>query len=201
MTVGANIKRIRKEKGLTQKKLGELCGIAESNIRKYENGKQNPKIETIERIANALGESAMRLLPIEKYKQTEEFKQVMREVDTSSACIKILEELYNRAEHVSVDAYNKGILQYSSDYISLGIEPNKLSISNDYFYKICEQTKHLLKTTVELVAENEDDMLAEWLNEDGIDELQTSEPEHAIIRYIDNKQNKKYTKPPEPPQE
>lgn len=54
MTLAENIKRIRKEKGLTQKKLGELCGINESNIRKYESGKQNPKIETIEKIANAL---------------------------------------------------------------------------------------------------------------------------------------------------
>lgn len=57
MTIGENIKRIRKEKGLTQKKLGELCGINEANIRKYENGKQNPKIETVSRIASALDES------------------------------------------------------------------------------------------------------------------------------------------------
>ena len=35
MTLPENIKRIRKEKGLTQKKLGELCGIDEANIRKY----------------------------------------------------------------------------------------------------------------------------------------------------------------------
>lgn len=201
MTIGENIRRIRKEKGYTQKQLAEKCGMYESQIRKYELNKANPKIETIERIANALGESAIHLLPIEKYKQTEEFKQCMEKVDASSACIKILEELYNRAERVSVDAYNKGNLQYSSDYISLGIEPNKLSISNGYFDKICEQTKYLLKAAVELVAENEDGMLAEWLNEDGIDELQTSESEHVIIRYIDNKQNKKYTKPDEPPQD
>lgn len=200
MTIGERIKKIRQEKGLSQKELGERISVSQQMIGQWENGKANPKIETIEKIAKALGESAIRLLPIEKYKQTEEFKQGMRKVDASSACIKILEELYNRAEHVNVDAYNKGNLQYSSDYISLGIEPNKLSINNGCFDKICEQTKYLLKTAVELVAENEDDMLAEWLNEDGIDELQTSEPEHAIIRYIDNKQNKKYTKPPEPPQ-
>lgn len=54
MTVGENIKRIRKEKGLTQKKLGELCNIDEANIRKYENGKQKPKIETLQKIATAL---------------------------------------------------------------------------------------------------------------------------------------------------
>lgn len=54
MTIGGNIKTIRKEKGLTQKGLGELCGIAESNIRKYENGRQNPKLQTLAKIAAAL---------------------------------------------------------------------------------------------------------------------------------------------------
>ena len=55
MTIGENIKRIRKEKGLTQKKLGEQCGIAAPNIRKYESDKANPKIETLMKIAHALG--------------------------------------------------------------------------------------------------------------------------------------------------
>ena len=57
MTVGENIRRIRKEKGLTQKKLGELCGINEVQIRRYELGgkNSNPKKETLEKIANALG--------------------------------------------------------------------------------------------------------------------------------------------------
>ncbi len=56
MSVGENIKKIRKEKGLTQKKLGELCEpcISESTIRKYELGILNPKIETIDKIAAAL---------------------------------------------------------------------------------------------------------------------------------------------------
>lgn len=55
MPTGTKIKEIRKQKGLTQKQLGDLCGIADSNIRKYENGKQNPKIETLQKIADALG--------------------------------------------------------------------------------------------------------------------------------------------------
>lgn len=52
---GDMIKKYRTEQGLTQKKLGELCGIADSNIRKYESGRQNPKIETLQKIADALG--------------------------------------------------------------------------------------------------------------------------------------------------
>ena len=55
MTVGENIKRLRTERGLTQKQLGELCGMKEANLRKYELDNANPKIETIERIAQALG--------------------------------------------------------------------------------------------------------------------------------------------------
>ena len=56
MAVGKNIKRIRQEKGLTQKQLGDLCNpqIAESTIRRYELGKLNPKIETVLKIADAL---------------------------------------------------------------------------------------------------------------------------------------------------
>lgn len=56
MTVGENIKRLRKKNGLTQKKLGELCNpsVSESTIRKYELGLLNPKLETIRKIAKAL---------------------------------------------------------------------------------------------------------------------------------------------------
>lgn len=61
MAVGENIKRIRKEKGLTQKKLGKLSGINEVQIRQYELGKANPKIETVSRIASALGVSEYEL--------------------------------------------------------------------------------------------------------------------------------------------
>lgn len=56
------IRKYRTEKGLTQKKLGELCGIADSNIRKYESGNQNPKIETLQKIADALDIPVNRLL-------------------------------------------------------------------------------------------------------------------------------------------
>lgn len=55
MNIGKNIKRYRKEKGLTQKQLGEMCNMADSAIRRYENGGANPKQETLQKIAYALG--------------------------------------------------------------------------------------------------------------------------------------------------
>ena len=62
MTVAENIKRIRKEKHLTQKQLGEKCGMSESTLRQYEIGYRNPKIQTIKRIADALGVSLGELI-------------------------------------------------------------------------------------------------------------------------------------------
>ncbi len=53
-TVIDNIKRIRKEKGITQERLAEACNTATSYIGLMEIYKNVPKLSTIERIANAL---------------------------------------------------------------------------------------------------------------------------------------------------
>ena len=43
MTVGENIRRIRQERNLTQRQLGEMVGASEAYIRAYESGRRNPK--------------------------------------------------------------------------------------------------------------------------------------------------------------
>ena len=64
-STGSEIRRIRLEKGLTQKQLGDLCGMADSAIRKYESGKIVPKIDTLKKIAAALGVDAFSLADID----------------------------------------------------------------------------------------------------------------------------------------
>lgn len=54
MTIGQRIKELRKMFGLTQKQLADACGIDDATLRKYENGKLNPKRSTLEVIANKL---------------------------------------------------------------------------------------------------------------------------------------------------
>lgn len=55
MEVGDRIRAIRMERGLTQKELGELCGMADSAIRRYESNRGNPTQKTLLKIAKALG--------------------------------------------------------------------------------------------------------------------------------------------------
>lgn len=49
------IKELRKEKGLTQKKLAELAGISQPYLNDLENGNRMGKQETLQRIAAPLG--------------------------------------------------------------------------------------------------------------------------------------------------
>lgn len=54
MSMGDQIKAVRQIRGLTQKELGERMGVDASTVRKYESGRLNPKIETVQKIADAL---------------------------------------------------------------------------------------------------------------------------------------------------
>jgi transcriptional regulator with XRE-family HTH domain len=54
-SVGDNIRSFRRAKGLRQIDLGKLCGMADSQIGTYERGETKPRLETLERIAGALG--------------------------------------------------------------------------------------------------------------------------------------------------
>ena len=57
-----NMRELRKKKGLTMKQLGAVVGLSESTISLYENGKHEPDIETMGKIADVLEVSVDRLL-------------------------------------------------------------------------------------------------------------------------------------------
>ena len=57
MSVGENISRYRKSRGMTQAQLAEAVGLTEGAVRHYESGIRAVKPELIESIAAALGVS------------------------------------------------------------------------------------------------------------------------------------------------
>lgn len=54
MNTGERIKQARKNAGLSQKELGKKLGISPVMISQYENGIRNPKLESLQKIADAL---------------------------------------------------------------------------------------------------------------------------------------------------
>ena len=60
-TVGQRIRNYRTKKGLSQEKLAELSGCHPTYIGQLERGEKNATLESIERIAAALGVSLSKL--------------------------------------------------------------------------------------------------------------------------------------------
>lgn len=67
---GERIKKLRKEKGLTQEQLGKLLGVKKSAIAKYENNRvENLKKETIQKLSEIFEVPASYFLGIESHDQ------------------------------------------------------------------------------------------------------------------------------------
>jgi transcriptional regulator with XRE-family HTH domain len=54
MSLGGNIRRLRKDKGLSQLQLAELSGIKVAHISRLESDSSDPKLSTIYRLMDAL---------------------------------------------------------------------------------------------------------------------------------------------------
>lgn len=60
--LGQNLKRIREEKGMTQGDICRALDIDRGFISSIENGKRNPTLSTIKKIADVLGITVDELL-------------------------------------------------------------------------------------------------------------------------------------------
>lgn len=60
--LGKNLKRIRTKKGMTQGDIVRTLGVSRSFVSNIENGKTNPTLATIVKLAKALGVSVEELI-------------------------------------------------------------------------------------------------------------------------------------------
>ena len=60
--LGQNMKRIRAKKNMSQGDIARALEVDRGYISNIENGKKNPTLATIQKLANALGVSAAELL-------------------------------------------------------------------------------------------------------------------------------------------
>ena len=60
--LGKNMKQIRTRKGMTQGDIVRSLGLGRGYISNIENGKTNPTLETIAKLAKVLGVSVSELL-------------------------------------------------------------------------------------------------------------------------------------------
>lgn len=70
ISIGENMKKYRKEKGLTQRELADKLNIATNSLSRYEIGERRPPIEMIEKIAEILNVTPIQLMYDEEVENT-----------------------------------------------------------------------------------------------------------------------------------
>ncbi len=196
MSIGNNIKAARSAAGLTQKELAFKCDVAEITIRQYETDKREPKYETLERIAQALGVHTVDLhLGLGTYKRIyntnpETEKKIQNNVNFFYSIIKALESIYNRSVGVEVMEFHKDDSAVSSNYISIGEGDDKIAISNVQFDNLLDLVKNVLISAISMIGENEQEFLTEWETEPEVDHIEVEEAEFIKLAILDKNGNR-----------
>ena len=84
MYIGENIKRLRREKNITQEKLAEHLNISCQAISKWERGETFPDITLVIPIANYFGVSTDELLGVDNAKNEQKIRDYLDEYDRLS---------------------------------------------------------------------------------------------------------------------
>lgn len=141
MSIGSNIKKYRKLKGLTQEELANKIMMSKVAIQKYETGKREPRNLTISDIAKALDISVVDLYREEKELTVEDVVQAkeIETLDENTDLIKIIKKYKEETGITYVKlAENIGIAKSTLEDIVYGIRPGKNStrqVIYDYIMK------------------------------------------------------------------
>lgn len=63
--IGARIRKLRQDKGMTQQALADECDIEKPNLSRIEKGNTNPTVKSLWKISNALGVRLKDLVDVE----------------------------------------------------------------------------------------------------------------------------------------
>lgn len=107
MTTGQKIKQYRLKAGLSQKDLGEKLNVSQQMIAQYESDKRAPKLETLEKISDALHIGIGNLLDIDTLSTSisEELYSLYR--SENKIRLSALQLLIGMLEQLNLDGINE----------------------------------------------------------------------------------------------
>ena len=137
MEIGQSIQEARKKAKLTQKELAEKVGIATITVQQYERGVRTPKIETLQKIAQALNIDVGVLYGVEVNKGNPQY------LNRLYGKISEVAEKYGRPEEEVVNWINR-CLSMSDKYDMSEAVANRLEfLSGNMAKRVFEQVDSL----------------------------------------------------------
>lgn len=120
MNIGRYIKKIRKERGITQEKLAELIGVCDKTIRRIENEKYSKETESIRKVMDALGIRTSDFKTEDNFVlnnqlENDELNEIFKEIGYSNSkevINQIEESIYEVKEFIKRKEYSKALEIY-----------------------------------------------------------------------------------------
>lgn len=147
--IGERIKEARQERGLSQEELAQIINSTKSAISRYESGKRQPRLDQLQRIANALnvtvgflqGYESMdskQIIDALKRKDVREFERLMG-LNLGSV-VNIGQEFEEEAKK-DEDDFEEG-LKKVSDAARSALEPPKIAETKEQLLNILEELSY-----------------------------------------------------------
>lgn len=96
-TIGERIKSARRNSGLTQKGLAAQVGVPYQTIQYWENGRRNPKIDNLQKVADALDVDVNWLLRGSVEQQQADFARHILRKKSGAAKLSQLDQVFGTA--------------------------------------------------------------------------------------------------------
>lgn len=141
LNIGETIKKLRKEKEITQEEFAEVLGVSYQSVSRWENNSCYPDIELIPIIASFFGISTDRLMGIDETKE-------------QKAVSKYLDDFQNAISKGKIDdciaIARKGVKEFPNNYILLNKLMYALFVSGDDDGNIPEWKENMVKYDAEI---------------------------------------------------
>jgi transcriptional regulator with XRE-family HTH domain len=145
LSIGNNIRKVRKARGLSQRDLAAHLGKAVTTIQKYENGKFIPTIDVIEQIAEILETTPFKLLETDNWKS--KFPDLKKDVSGIDGFIAILTDIYGYAELEKIEGAN-GTYAY---YYFVGTGKNTFALKKTHVDDSYNLTKEIIEPLIDRI--------------------------------------------------
>lgn len=143
LNIGETIKRLRKEREITQEEFAEVLGVSCQSVSRWENDNCYPDIELIPTIASFFGISTDRLMGVDETKEKEAVSQYLD-------AFQIAVSKGNIDECIAIA--RQGVAEFPNNYVLLDKLMYALFVSGDDDGNIPEWKENMEKYDAEITA-------------------------------------------------
>ena len=143
LNIGENIKKLRKEKEITQEEFAEILGVSCQSVSRWENSSCYPDIELIPTIASFFSISADKLMGIDEITENENVEKYLERFQLA---------ISNGRLDECIEIAREGIKEYPNNYVLLNKLMYALFGSCDDDGNIPQWKENMIKYDAEITA-------------------------------------------------